>query len=515
VTDIITKIAESDGLEKITTPRGDGRSMTVLTPASLQVNYDGFGAGQGADWFGPRQPMAPIAPPEIAGRAWDYPTGFNLNTVPRAYEEVGFHTLRALAENCDVLRIVIEKRKDQIARLPWTIRSAHKSAPASAAKIRELRKFFLEPERGKTFRTWIRELIEDLLVIDAPSFFVERYRDDGLSHLAGPPPGYPRELRIIDGSTLKPIIDDFGVQPKPFAYFGGTFEWLGQTVSPENFEQQGFEIRGYEMFPPVWQQILHGLPARNYSALSLIQRPRNRRPGKVFGYSPVEQVMRTVSMALRRAASQASYFNEANEPQALYSLPESWTPDQVQKFQAYWDNIFAGQLGKRRQMKFLAGGSSKSYVPIKEPPLKTEIDEWLVRIICAAFSYSPSAFISLNNRSIAEQHDKTTEEEGLASLKLWVSDLVNEIIVREFDEPDIEFAFVEEDEVDHSTQSEILTRYAESGVLTLNQVRERLGEEPDPNPAANMLMCKTMNGYVPVGKNATTNAQEGDNNNEL
>jgi hypothetical protein len=35
--------------------------------------------------------------------------------------------------------------------------------------------------------------------------------------------------------------------------------------------------------------------------------------------------------------------------------------------------------------------------------------------------------------------------------------------------------------------------------LTINQVRERLGEEPDPDPNANRLMVKTATGYIPIG----------------
>ena len=35
-------------------------------------------------WFGPQQPLAPFAPPEVKGRQFDYPFGANLNYVPRA-----------------------------------------------------------------------------------------------------------------------------------------------------------------------------------------------------------------------------------------------------------------------------------------------------------------------------------------------------------------------------------------------------------------------------------------------
>src|SRR4051794_8967038 len=73
-------------------------------------------------WFGPGRPLQPVAPEQAAGRKFDYPVGFNLNTRPRGQEPIGFADLRALADNCDVLRAVIETRKDQMESLDWVIR---------------------------------------------------------------------------------------------------------------------------------------------------------------------------------------------------------------------------------------------------------------------------------------------------------------------------------------------------------------------------------------------------------
>jgi hypothetical protein len=59
-----------------------------------------------ADWFGPQQPLSPQAPPEVAGRQFDYPFGFNLAFTPRSWEPTGFAELRALADSYDLLRTV-------------------------------------------------------------------------------------------------------------------------------------------------------------------------------------------------------------------------------------------------------------------------------------------------------------------------------------------------------------------------------------------------------------------------
>jgi hypothetical protein len=89
--------------------------------------------------------------------------------------------------------------------------------------------------------------------------------------------------------------------------------------------------------------------------------------------------------------------------------------------------------------------------------------------------------------------------------------LINDVITEEF-VPDgsIEFAWVEEDEVDQEKQSEILARYVEDGVMSINEARERLGLEPSSDKGANSLQVKTMAGYQPI-KTPTTIAKDKNN----
>ena len=105
-----------------------GGKVTVIDPASYAASSNrsdpsaGIVTGEPQDWFGPLNPQRPSAPPEVAGRQLDYPSGYNLQVFPRAYETVKFNDLRALADSYDVLRLVIETRKDQMARLQWAIK---------------------------------------------------------------------------------------------------------------------------------------------------------------------------------------------------------------------------------------------------------------------------------------------------------------------------------------------------------------------------------------------------------
>lgn len=484
----------NDELDKIATPRGEGRAMQQLSPSTVDMSYSNS-HGEGADWMGPRQPMAPLAPPQIAGRQFDYQVGYNLSTQPRAFEEISFASLRSLAESFDPVRIIIERRKDQLTRLPWCIRPKHEGGkrPMSAQLlssqmrgiIRDVTAFFKRPEESLSFRQWVRALIEDVLVTDAVSIYSSR-----------DPAGNLIALEYIDGATVRPIIGDDGRPPKPFRWNGEPFNWLGQPVTGADFDRLGIRIVNGLVYLPAYQQVLKGLPAVNYTTWDLYYRPLNLRPGHAgYGHSPVAQIAMTISIACRRALHQLEYYREGNMPEGVFGLPENWVPDQVARFQDYWDSLLAGNLGRRRQIRFVAGDGKLQ--PFKEPVLKSEMDEFLIRIVCAAFSYPPSAFVSLSNRSIAESHEKQAEEEGLEPLKNWFSDLANDVIEREFSE-ELEFSWLESSDVDPIIQSRVLSRYVEGGILSRNEARLRLGEAADPNPNANRLMVTTAGGIVPV-----------------
>lgn len=445
--------------------------------------------GDGADWFGPSQPVRPVAQ-EIAGRTWDFVPGYNLTTEPRAYEAVSFQALRALADAYDPVRLIIERRKDQMTRLKWSLRYRHDAESKNLtaqqrSTLREIENFLKQPCAEYSFRSWLRALLEDLLVIDAPS--IHCVRDDR---------GDIAELVPIDGAMVGRIIDEHGRPPRPTFWNGEPFDWLGRTVTGADLDAIGAKIVDGLLYLPAYKVVMKGLPTWHATVFDLIYAPNNPRPGRAYGFSPVEQIMRTVSTAMRRQASQAAYFEEGNTPEGVLGLPEGWTVDQVKQFEDNWNNLLAGNLGRRRQIRFTAGDAR--FTPFKEPPIKSEIDEWLVRIVCAAFAYPPSAFVQLSNRSISESHERQGEEEGLDPLKLWVVEVINGILAREFPGEDVEFAWLESEETDPLRESAVLTRYVDSGIISRSEAREKIGLPPDPSPNASKLGIKTATGFVPI-----------------
>ena len=176
-------------------------------------------------------------------------------------------------------------------------------------------------------------------------------------------------------------------------------------------------------------------------------------------------------------------------------MPENWTPDQIKNFQDYWDAYFSGDLAARRRAKFVPGGVAKTFIQTKEPELKGVFDEWLARIVCYAFSVSHQAFVNQTNRSTGETQKEMAEEEGLWPVLKWVKRLIDGVLIEDFGEEEVEFAWGEDAQIDAGQQAQVLTSYVGAGILTRNEARAKLGEAPVADPAANVL---TVTGPAPT-----------------
>lgn len=196
-------------------------------------------------WFGPGQPMQPSAPPEAAGRAWDYPFTTNMNVRPRANEPITFEMLRAYADNYDLLRLVIESRKDQFMKLTWNIQRKLEAGQDTRSdpddRCRKVERFFAKPDGINNWSTWLRMLLEDMFVIDAATVYLRRTIG-----------GDPYSAEVVDGATIKVLVDYHGRAPAPPS--------------------------------PAYQQVLKGLPATDYTVNDMIYAPRNQRVAKLYGY---------------------------------------------------------------------------------------------------------------------------------------------------------------------------------------------------------------------------------------
>lgn len=420
--------------------KGGGASVNngIMARVTQGVRYVISGV-KPDDWFGPLQPILPVAQ-EVKGRQFDYQVASNINYVPGQQEKwIGFGELRALADNYDLLRIGIETRKDQITRLKWQIKPVDAKDKTQDDLIKSLTEFFNFPDKQHSWSTWLRAILEDSIVIDAPCIYPRLTAQNQLY-----------SLELLDGATIKVLINDDGRTP----------------LAPS----------------PAYQQILHGVPAVDYSYDELIYAPRNVRTNKMYGMGVVEQIITTINIALRRQNSQLEYYTSGSVPDAFMSVPESWNPDQISQFQTYFDSLLSGNLAERRKVRFMPGGTT--YTATKENPLKDDYDEWLARIVSYALSISPQALSKQMNRATAEQAQESSEQEGLGPYKEWIAGLINLIIVKYFGVSAVEFCWREDSEQDALKQAQINDMYIKNGTKSVDEVRAELGMLPVGMPNA-------------------------------
>jgi hypothetical protein len=406
--------------------------------------------------FSPGLPLTPPDPRPI--RPFDLNPGQNLQYTPRAYEPFGFPALRAFA-NQELVRLAIETRKDQIEDFEWLVRpkGRHRrpdNDPQMLARIFAVETFLAKPDGIRPFSTWLRMLLEDVLAIDAAT--IERRRN-----LKGDLIG----LDIVQGDTIKLLVDEDGRVPLPPA--------------------------------PAYQQIIRGRIWNDLTTQDLIYAPRNLRPGHIYGYSPVEQILVTINTAIGRQTQQLAYFSEGNVPAGFITVPEGWTAEQIRDWQDWMDARLAGNQAERAKLIWAPFGAK--YQAFKDAPLKDDFDEWLARVICFCFSLPPTAFVHQVNRSTAQSEQSRAQDEGVEPLLKWVARLLSTIIQEDLGHPDLEFAW----DLAAKPDAEVATVYdiwMTKGAATIDEVRDHFNRDPLPDGLGSQPLIFTPNGVIPLAQ---------------
>jgi len=436
----------------------DGGIKTPISAQMIQAAQEGLLPGQSPTpgrtgwegWFGPGTPQPAAAPPQVEGRQFELPVGVNLvNT--RKTEGISHAQLRIFADACDIVRMLIETRKDQICGRAWNFvvkeQKPSKAKPARGtpmepekepdSRLVELTSFFRKPDKVHTFSEWARMMLEDLMVLDAPCCYIQKTLGGGIY-----------AFRPVDGSTIKRLIDLKGWAPAPpeFAY----------------------------------QQILLGVVATSFTVEELVYKPRNVRTHKIYGYSQVEQVIVTAQMWLKRQASNLEYYDSGNLPEGFLQGAEGWTPEQLQVFQLFMDTMLSGNYAERRKVRVVPFDAE--YQAVKEPALKAEFDEWLARIACFCFGYPPTPFIKQMNRSTSDNDAEAGDEEGEAPIAQWFKEFMDQLVQDVMGYVDIEFMWEDKEEQDPKVKADIDVALIGARVLDPNEVRAEMGLAPLPPP---------------------------------
>jgi hypothetical protein len=200
----------------------NGRTGLVIKPVtqlveSLRSLYqrppDKIRGLKDDSWYSPLQPVQPLGPPGTEPRGFQTWAGQNLIFTPRADAEFTAADLKTMA-TYPLARICIENVKDTVTRAPWEIQmrarpTESRKDVANRAKdnketLNKLNKFFEYPDREHNWQEWLRPLLDDLLVIDAPAILIRQTFNGEIA-----------ELPVIRGEMIVRYIDNNGFTPVP------------------------------------------------------------------------------------------------------------------------------------------------------------------------------------------------------------------------------------------------------------------------------------------------------------
>ena len=409
----------------------------------------------GTGLFGAGTPLVPQL--GVSPRARDFIVSENTVITPRAYE-TSTKTLRAFS-NIEIVRLCIETRKDQVEALQWSIKSVEEAigegdGSKDEAAIKACTQFWLKPDGYTDFATWLRASLEDLFVGDWATWEMRRTRG---GQLIG--------MEVLPGDTIHPMVDNTGRRPR----------------GPNDV---------------AYQQVIKGRPWYNFTNSDLLYVPRNPRPGHNYGFGPVEQIIVTINTYMRRQAAQLAYFSEGNTPAGFITGPEGWTTEQTKEFQSFIDQRIAGNTGAQAKLLVMPNGAK--YESFKDAPLKDDFDEWLARIVTFAFSLAPTPFIKSMNRSTAETDKERAQAEGLLPIKKWWKRVADQVIQNELGYPTLEWSWDDDIDIDPALQSAMDDRDVKNGTRTIDEVRERRGDQAYPSGIGAKPMIYTGVGAVLV-----------------
>lgn len=325
---------------------------------------------------------------------------------------------------------------------------------ARARDIKTIKKILSSPDpwftNTKTWENMLKKILNDMLVIDRGVLI--KIRDES---------GNIRGLMPIDGTTLRPLINEYGFVDPDKAYV--------QVIngSPQVYLKQKDVI------------IFSAYPMSDIKYFG-------------YGFSPMETLYTAVLSDIfidkgnldyyRKGGSVPEGFISIEPPPSREGVISQIDQEQLESIQRHLQSIM---MGDYTQVPIVSGGKV-SWIDFKgkrKDMQFRELAEYLTRKICAVYQVSPQdvGIISDVNRSTSQTQAEMTKSKGLETIMRVLSEyLTNEVFSEIRKENDLRLWF-EDDDVEKERERWMISQQKiVSGVLTINQYRAQEGLHPVP-----------------------------------
>ena len=476
-------------IEKAAPPLPAGATTTQFSPEQLAGiasqmysvgNYIPLPrqAGMNAIPFGPSNPLSPSAinPVNEDGktepRRWEYPVAWNIFVTEQRF--VPWKVLRVAADQIDLLRRCVEVTKNKIAGLDWDItfseaasemiasnstdnhvRAMQKARDEFTGEISRVREFWQTPDRlnGMSFKDWATMLLEEVLVLDALAIYPHPDMKGDL-----------HSLEILDGSTIKPLLDDRGMRPRaPY---------------------------------PAYQQMLYGFPRGEFTAASddpsldgsfnadeLIYKIRNPRTWTPYGYSPVERALPLADIYLKRQQWLRAEFTDGVTPNLMFKSDPNFggTPELLRAWENILNDDLSGQTEQRHRARIIPSGLDPIDFSGASEKFNASFDEYLIKGICGHFGVMPTEIGYADGGTLGGAGQQQGEAEsasliGANPLTRWLEDQISDISYKFLGMPrELVFRFDGGRSQETEASAKMRDMELKSGQRTINEARADLG----------------------------------------
>jgi hypothetical protein len=439
-------------------------------------------------------------------RLWEYPVSWNLQIDDRWH--VPWKTLQSAAD-MPLFRKCIERRKS-VCQLDFTVtvdpKAVAREAQASGSAVKDvesgLRKQYMAeisritdwlqvPDRKNDldWAAWTSLLMENRLKFDAAVVYPRRtYGGDLFA------------LEIIDGKTIKPLLDEYGGRPMP-PY-------------------------------PAFQQIMYGFPRGEFVASTdnpddsaavpggftadqLYYERSIYRSESPYGMSATEIALLDGLVWMRRMGWILAEYTEGVLPAGILETgPETeWTPTQWEDWQRALNDHLGGNTAERHKWPLTPPGVKLVVNQEVAERYKPDYDLFLIKLIAGDFGL-PASEVGFTEAgalgaSFHEGEEDILNRQTRRPDAQWLSNYATKIAIRQLAMPGVLRVQVLGLESEDEAAADAVAGSQVGGArMTLNEDRARRGEPPYSFAEADMPMLISQRGIVFL-EGASTQAPPG------
>jgi hypothetical protein len=452
--------------------------------------------------FGPGQPLPPAPVNQRrpdTGRAeprlFEYPISTNINIATAPYVP-----WRILQEAADIplFRKCFERRKG-ICRLDYAVTVDPKAVAREAiisrqpekdvekamrqkytAEITRISDWLEIPDRGNGYDwgQWTSLLMENRLKYDATVVYPRRtYGGDVYS------------FEVIDGKTIKPLLDDRGGRPLP----------------PNPFCQQimyGFPRGEFIADAEIGDDGKPFIPG-GYAADQLLYERTILRPETPYGMSATEIALLDGILWMRRMGWLIAEYTEGVMPSAAIETADTldWNEQQWQDWQRALNDHLGGNTEERLKFPLLPPGTKAVLYPEVAERYKPDMDMFLIKLVAGDFGLTATELGFPEVGSLGASFHEGEEDVLNRVTRIpdagWVAKIATRLCVRQLAMPPVlRVQILGLESEDEAAADAVAEDQVRSARMTLNQDNERRGMPPYNFAEADMPMLMTPRGIV-------------------